>query len=152
MAATTQERDTPWRDVDLPLSYLVKGNVKIPSGTLVALDAGGYAVPAADTAAYHVIGRAQMTVDTTAAGPKGLLADGVETIDCMHGVFQFGTSGGSAIVQASLGLMAFVLDNQTVVLTAGTAHTVAAGLIVAVDDATHVWIDTRKRQTVIAPT
>jgi hypothetical protein len=152
MAATTAEIDTPWRDVDAPINYLVKGNVKIPNGSLVCLDAGGFAVPAADTAAYHVIGRAQQTVDTTATGPNGLLADGVATIDCIHGVFRYLTGGGSAIVQASLGILAFLLDNQTVVLTAGTVHTVAAGLIVAVDDATHVWIDTRKRQTVVAPT
>ncbi len=152
MTATTLERDTPWQDVDAPLNYPVATNVKIPNGTLVMLNSTGYAIPAADTASCHVIGRAQQTVDTTATGPNGVVADGVATIDCMHGVFKYGTSGGSAIVQASLGIMAFVLDNQTVVLTAGTSHTVAAGLIVRVDDATNVWIDTRKRATVIAPT
>src|SRR5512146_2408367 len=152
MAATTNERDAPWIDVDAPINYPVATNVKIPNGTLVALSATGFAVPASDAASLHVIGRAQQTVDTTATGPNGVVADGVATIDCVHGVFKYGTSGGSAIVQASLGLMAFVLDNQTVVLTAGTAHTVAAGLVVRLEDATNVWIDTRKRQTVIAPT
>lgn len=152
MAAATAEIDTPWRDVDLPINYPVATNVKILNGTLVCVSATGFAVPASDTAALHVIGRAQQTVDTTATGPQGLLADGVATIDCVHGVFRYLTSGASAIVQASIGIMAFILDNQTVVLTAGTVHTVAAGLVVAFDDATHCWIDTRKRQTVIAPT
>lgn len=152
MTATTNDRDTPWQDVDLPINYPVKGNVKIPNGTLVMLGSDGYAIPAADSASSHVVGRAQQTVDTTAAGPNGLLADGIANIDCIHGVFKFGTSGGSAVVLGSVGIMAFVLDNQTVVLTAGTTHTVAAGLIVRYEDATNCWIDTRKRATVIAPT
>jgi hypothetical protein len=152
MTASTVERDTPWQDIDNPINYPVKGNVKILNGTLVMVDSGGFAIPAADTASCHCVGVARMTVDTTAAGPAGLLADGVATIDCVKGVFEFLTSGGSAIVQASLGLTAFILDNQTVVLTAGTVHTVAAGLIVRLEDATHAWIDCRKLGTVIAPT
>lgn len=152
MTASLIERDTPWQDIDNPISYPVKGNTKILNGTLVMVGSDGYAIPAADAASGHVVGIARQTVDTTATGPLGQLGDGAATIDCVNGVFQLGTSGGSAIALANIGVMAFVLDNQTVVLTAGTVHTVAAGLIVGVVDATHVWIDTRKKGTVIAPT
>lgn len=145
MTALTAERDTPRRDIDDPMTYLVKGNVKILSGSLFMIGADGYAIPAADTASCHLAGRAQQTVDTTATGPNGQLADGVATIDGVHGVFEYDTEGTTyAIVLASLGLLAYVLYDHTVVLAGGTSHTVAAGIILAVSG-TKVWIDTRKR-------
>lgn len=142
MTATTVDRDTARKDIDAPLSYTMKGNTKIPAGVLVCSDASGYAVNAADTAAYHLLGRSNALVDTTSAGPLGQLADGVASIECEHGVFKFGNSG---IVLADVGKLAYVLDNQTVCLSGGTSHTIAAGIIVAYVSATEVWIDTRKR-------
>lgn len=144
MAALTGERDTPKKHRHYIFDYLFKGNSKAFSGGGLCADATGYAIKAADTAGIKTIGRANQTVDSTAAGPKGLLADGATSIEAEHGVFRFKTTGGNAITQADVGItIAEWLDDQTVVRAAGTTNHVKAGKVVGFDSATgEVWIDT----------
>lgn len=147
MSALQAERDTPKRSTNQPYSYLVKGSVKVYSGSLVGIRSDGYAAPAADTAGMFVAGRANATLDATSTGPYGALSDGDERtrLDVEHGIFSFGTTGGSAITQAEVGELAYVLDDQTVVKAAGTSNNVIAGRVVGYDSASAVWIDTKDK-------
>lgn len=145
MAALTGERDTAKNHRHYVLNWKVKGNVKGFSGGGVCVDATGFAVKASDTANLKTIGRANQTFDTTATGPKGLLADGVESVDVENGIFKFATTGANAIVQADVGnTIAEWLDDQTVVKAAGTANHVKAGLVVGIDADGGIWIDTNR--------
>src|SRR5688572_12399682 len=143
MAALTKEIDTPKKHLHYPFAYKAKGNVKIFSGGGVCADAGGFAVPASDTANLKTLGRADASYDGTATGPDGLRTDGQDFVRASHGIFAWATAGGSPIVQASVGLQACWLDDQTVVLAAGTAQTIEAGRILGIDpDTGKIWIDT----------
>lgn len=147
MTALAAERDTAKRHGDYPFGFAQKGNTKIYNGSLVCADAGGYAVPAADTANYKVLGRANQTSDATATNATGsgvALADGILTVEAETGIFEFATSGGSALTVADVGKLAFVLDDQTVVRTGGTAQAIPAGIVLFADG-TKAVIDTRRR-------
>jgi hypothetical protein len=112
----------------------VAANTRIWLGSLVARDANGRAVPASNTAGLRVIGRAEETIDNTAG------AAGDQSINLRLGVFKFGNSATSAIVQADVGKMAVVEDDNTVAIAA--SNRVCAGRILAVES-DGVWIDTR---------
>jgi hypothetical protein len=134
MAALTKERDTPTQHYDFPQSLKVKGNVKIFNGAMVSTDATGFAVPSADVAATNCIGRANATVDTTAAGPLGLLADGAVEIEVLVGVATYNNpAGANQLTQVDVGKLAFVLTDNEVIRTAGTANTRIAGRVTRVD-------------------
>ena len=60
-AAASAAVDTP-RKAGLMAQFGVYTNTRIWAGTIVALNSAGYAVPAADTSGYIVIGRAAKTV------------------------------------------------------------------------------------------
>lgn len=147
MAALTQERDTPMQHEHYDIVYSQKGNTKIFNGGLVNTDANGYAVPAADTANHHCVGRANATSDATAAGPAGLLADGVGQVEVRHGVFQYDNpAGGNQLTQADVGKLAYVLTDHEVTRAAGTAQSIIAGVVVAVDVANaKATIDTMRK-------
>lgn len=116
--------------VCLPLAAAVK----IFQGTLVALNAAGNAVPAADTAALRVIGRAEEEVDNS-DGSAGDLK-----INVKRGVFRFANSGTAAVDADDKGKMAFVEDDATVAET--STNKIPAGRVIDVDSE-GVWIDTR---------
>jgi hypothetical protein len=131
--------DTPERageSISLPLAAATN----IFAGTLVALDASGNAVPAADTAGLRVIGRAEEDV----ANP-GLA--GVKAITVKRGVFLYANSATAAVDADDKGKIAFVEDDGIVAET--STHKVKAGRVVDVDS-TGVWIDTREAHVVPA--
>ena len=133
MAATTSDRNTPKRD-RLYLHLGVNGAEKIPTGVLVARDATGYAVNAADAVGVKVLGRSNAEADNTDG------ADGDIGIEIERGVFLFGNDVTNPVTIASIGENCFVKDNQTVdsdgginVVVAGRVHDVTAE---------GVWVDT----------
>lgn len=143
MAALTKSIDTPKRHRHYVFGYKAKGNVKIFSGGGAMTDATGFLVAAADTANCKTAGRCLQDYDGTATGPDGLLADGARFVEVEHGIFAYATGGGNPVVQASVGLIAEWLDDQTVVLAAGTANHVKAGKVLGIDpDTGKIWIDT----------
>ncbi len=147
MAASTREYDTPTSHHDFPVSLKQKGNTRIFNGTLVSTDAAGFAVPAADTAATNPIGRANATSDTTAAGPSGLLADGVASVEVLIGVIELDNpAGANALTQVDVGKLAYVLSDHEVCRTAGTVNARIAGKVLAVDTVrAKATIDLRQR-------
>jgi len=102
----------------------------IYKGGLVAIDADGYACPAADTMGLRVVGIADEKVDNSAgsAGDKdvrvrqGCLAKLVAT----------------SITQAMLGQIMYVADDQT--FDAASTNLVPAGILVDYVSATSGWI------------
>src|SRR6185437_10135415 len=90
------------------LSYAVADNVKIFKGSLVTINASGYAIPAADTASTVFAGIADSDVDNTTvghtAGGKSVLLQRDRTA----------LLTGSGFTQATVGLAVYVLDSGTV--------------------------------------
>lgn len=134
MAAATREYDTPTSHYDFPVALKQKGNTKIWNGTLVSTDANGFAIPAADTASTNPMGRANATSDTTAAGPNGLLADGVGSIEVLIGIIELDNpAGANSLTQVDVGKLAYVLSDHEVCRAAGTVNSRIAGKVIAVD-------------------
>lgn len=132
--ALTADRNTPYKDREL-LSFAVAGGVKIFAGALIALDADGYATPGATAATLTYLGRAEGYVDNTAG------ADGDVAVLVRRGkAFKFLNSGADPIVQASIGLTCYIVDDQTVAKTSDTAARSAAGKVVGID-ADGVWVE-----------
>lgn len=147
MAALTKEFDAGWQVMDGTFNVNQKGGVKVWAGSIVCADANGFAVPAADTVNYKVLGRAQMTSDTSASGPNGALADGVGSFDYAVGVFEYNNpAGANSLTQADVGKLAYVLSDNEVARAAGTTNSIIAGTVVAVNVTTHIaTIDVRKK-------
>lgn len=147
MPAATREYDTPTSHYDFPISIAQKGNTKIWNGTLVSTDATGYAVPAADVAATNPMGRSNTTSDTTAAGPKGLLADGVAEVEVLVGIIELDNpAGANSLTQVDVGKLAYVLTDHEICRAAGTVNSRIAGKVLRVDTVrAKATIDLRQR-------
>lgn len=133
MAALTQDRDTPRREITTHHDP-VKAGVVIHAGALVMLDADGWAVPASTAPGLTPRGRAQ-------AAATGGAADGDEHVTSRRGCFRWGNSaGGDEITRAHIGSPAYAVDDQTVAATDGTGTRSACGTIRDVD-AQGVWVE-----------
>lgn len=128
MAATTVDRNTPTRFIERTVHLLLKSGQVIPAGAIVCTDATGNAVNGADTSALICEGRADHAA-SYAAGDR--------VINVSRGVFCYGNDG--TIDQTSVGLLATILDNQTLSLAATTTNDVGAGWIEEVT-ADGVWV------------
>jgi len=137
MAATTIDRNTARKDVVRAVAddALLAAATTIPAGVLVATNAAGELLNAADVAAMTVIGRAPKRMVNAGAAAKIVPKAYVEA-----GVFKYGTTGGSAIVAGDIGKDCFVLDNQTVVKTAGTVNAIVAGKVQSIDPDGGIWV------------
>ncbi len=131
--AATAAINTPERAGNV-ISFPAAANAIIFLGALVALNADGNAVPAADTAGLRVVGRAEEDIDNTGG------AAGDVTVNVKRGVFRYANSGTDAVDANDKGKLAFVEDDSTVCEAGGT-NKVIAGRVLDVDS-DGVWIDT----------
>jgi hypothetical protein len=132
MSALTRDRATPYRE-GIEVDYPVATNTKIFAGSLVCVNATGYAVPAADTAGYQFAGVAMEQVDNSGGG------DGGQSVNLRRaGVFEF---DAASITQAMVGTEMEVTDDHTFDDTAGTTNHVKVGQLVKYVSATKGWID-----------
>jgi hypothetical protein len=127
MSAATQAVDTRELLGDI-LEIGVAASTTIYAGTLVGVNASGYAVPASASSALTILGRAESTVINTAAAGFG--SAGALRVRIREGVFLLTCSGAGI---SSVGKMAYVVDDNTVALTDGSGSRPAAGMIVAYD-------------------
>ena len=136
MAPATRSINTP--ELSAPITSLpVAGSTIIFAGTLVAANAAGYAVPAADVDGLTVIGRAEADCDNR-SGAAGDL-----TVIVAQGIFKYATPADEAKVTiADTGKVVYVLDDQTVGKT--STKSVAAGRVIRVDG-DGIYIDTAHR-------
>lgn len=128
MAALTDVRDTFELMQDAKfLSLPVKGKTSIYRGSLVALDADGYAVPGKKATGLTAAGRAEESVENTGE-------DGEQSIRVARGVFIFDNTATAAnkITQAHLLKPCYIEDDQTVTALATGAS--AAGIVIRVNE------------------
>lgn len=127
------DRNTPMMDGEL-IAVPVATAVKIYGGALVAANAAGYATPGATATTLTYLGRAESQVDNTAG------ANGAKTVNVRRGkAFKFKNSGADAVTQAELGKVCYIVDDETVAKTNGTATRSAAGIVLGVES-DGVWV------------
>jgi hypothetical protein len=128
MAALTADRyaNNPWKSKGRSISLKMKGDKKIYNQSMVAVDAGGYAIPASDTAAITVVGICEGFVDSTG------LADGATRVLVFKGVFKVENHNVNPVVQQDVGLPVYVQDDQTV-RRSGSANAIIAGVVDFID-------------------
>lgn len=126
MGNLTANRDTPevgGRYLSLP----VKGATTIHQGSLVAVDANGYAVPGKKAEGLAAAGRAEETVEN-------LEGDGAVAVRVCRGVFVFANTATAAnkVGAAHVLRPCYIQDDQTVTTLATGAS--VAGLVIRVDN------------------
>lgn len=131
MTALTKDRATLERDGKL-VSYPAATNKKFYVGSLVCINASGYATPGATATTLKAAGRAEEYLDTTG------ISNGVASILVKRGTFKF-ANAGDIVIADTLGT-AYIVDDQTVAGDDGTGTRSVAGKIVAVDD-DGVWVE-----------
>jgi hypothetical protein len=132
MVALTSERNTRLRIGDLRVEQMA-ATIKIWGGSLVMRNAAGYLTKGATATGCVGVGRAEKTVDNTGAA-------GALSVEYRMGSFLFANSAaGDLITIADIGKTCFIVDDQTVAKTDGTATRSRAGIVEAVE-ATGVWV------------
>lgn len=132
MVALTSERNTRLRIGDLRVEQMA-ATVKIWGGSLIMRNAAGYLTKGATATGCVGVGRAEKTVDNTGAA-------GAASVEYRLGTFLFANSAaGDLITIADIGKACFIVDDQTVAKTDGTATRSRAGIVDAVE-ATGVWV------------
>lgn len=136
MAALTGDRKTTMRAGGYSRTTTAKmaGATTIYKGAIVAKNAAGYVLPAADVAGQTVIGVAAETVINAGA-------NGAAEINVITGVFKFNSLGADPVVQADMHGIVRVADDNTVRNAGGTAD-IIAGICEGIDpDGVWVYID-----------
>lgn len=119
-------------------------STKIYIGSMVAINASGYAVPASADVTLTVIG--------CAVGPGGSAglpgsfvlnsgSNGDVNINVRRGAFKYeNSSAGDAITIASVGKTCYVVDDQTVALTSSGGTRPIAGTVMGVDTSSNLQL------------
>ncbi|MFH0299814.1 hypothetical protein AAFX91_21785 [Bradyrhizobium sp. 31Argb] len=133
MTALAADRMTPRRAATDVYHYDVKGAAKIYAGALTVLNAG-YAAPGSVATGLVAVGRAEHYADNS-AGTNGDIK-----VKVRAGIFRFANSAAAdQITRAEIGANCYVVDDQTVAKTDGSAARSVAGKVVDVDG---VWVAT----------
>lgn len=123
-----QDRNTHLMDATA-VPVQVKGGVVIFAGSLVCVDAAGFAVPGAATAGLTYAGKADQKVSAVGR------ADGeISVVVRRKAAFKWANDG--SVTAAHLMRPVFVLDDQTV----AAAGEVQAGIVVRLDS-DGVWVE-----------
>lgn len=131
--ALTADRNTQMKDGEL-IGVPVAASVKIFAGSLVAANATGYATPGAVATTLTYLGRAEEYVDNSAG------AAGAKTVQVRRRkAFKFKNAAADLIVQADLGKVCYIYDDETVAKTNGASTRSAAGTVVGIDT-DGVWV------------
>lgn len=133
MTALTKDRNTPKREGGV-FNLAMAAGVKIFAGSIVMLNATGFATPGATATGQICAGRAAEQVDNSAG------VDGDQSLDVEPGVFKFANSAAAdEITAAEIGDNCYIVDDQTVAKTDGTGTRSVAGKVVDVDS-DGVWV------------
>jgi hypothetical protein len=131
--ALSKDRNTNYRD-GIEMEFPVKALTKIYAGSMVCLEgASGYAIPAADAAGNQFIGVATELADNSGSAVNGTIMVKVRR----RGVFKF---AASSIVQAAVGDIMYVVDDQTFDETS-PGNNVICGKLVKLESGTEGWVD-----------
>lgn len=134
MPALTADRNTPHKDAEI-IGFLTGANVKIFAGSLVVVNAAGFAVPGVTSTTVAYLGRAEESVNNLGG------ADGAKTVLVRRKkAFKFGNLAADLVTQADVGKTCYIVDDQTVAKTNGVNTRSVAGKVLAVDP-DGVWIE-----------
>ena len=132
--ALTKDRDTHRRE-GVQNSDPVAAATRIFAGSLVCLNASGFAVPGATATTLTARGRAEHQVDNRDGAAGDLM------VETRRGVFRFDNSAATdEITRADILSECYIVDDQTVAKTDGTSTRSVAGIIQDVDEA-GVWVE-----------
>lgn len=132
MTALTRDRATSYRE-GIEVEFPVAAATKIYAGSMVCVNASGFAVPAADTSGYRFVGVAMEQADNSSG------ANGAEMVRLRRcGVFEF---DAASISQAEVGNPMYVANDQTFANAAGATNDIKVGILVKYVSATKGWID-----------
>lgn len=106
----------------------------IYGGSFVCVDADGYANPGSDTSGLIFMGVATARADNS-DGANGDISVVLRRRGLVYATF------GTAISQATVGDNVFLVDDQTVDVTANVTHNIFCGILAKYVDTTHGWID-----------
>jgi len=133
MTALTEDKSLQYTE-GVELAFEVSAADTIYGGSFVCVAADGYAVPGADTAGLIFQGVATEQVDNSGG------SDGDEQVVLRRrGLIK--ALLDTAITIANVGDNVFLVDDQTVDITAYTTHDIFCGIIAGYIDTTHAWID-----------
>lgn len=133
MVALSTERNTRARIGDLRVEPMA-ATVKIWGGSLVMRNAAGYLTKGATATGCVGVGRAEKTVDNTGAA-------GAVSAEYRIGLFLFANStAGDQITIADIGKLCYIVDDQTVAKTDGTATRSRAGIVDGIEASGAVWV------------
>lgn len=116
------------------LAFLMEEAVKIYGGSFVCVNAAGYAIPGADATGLIFEGIANEQVDNSSG------ADGDKSVVLRRRGLVKATLGNTITI-ANVGDNVFIVDDETVDLTAYTTYDIFCGTIAGFIDGTHAWID-----------
>lgn len=133
MTALTEDKSIQRKEgVEIPLP--VAASEEIFGGGLTAVNANGYALAGSDTSGLIFVGIADEAKDNS-SGSDGDLEVNIRRRGLVKAIM------GTAITQANVGDNVFLVDDQTVDLTANVTHNIFCGIIADYIDSTHAWID-----------
>jgi hypothetical protein len=131
--ALTADQKTEYKEgVEVPVP--VAATTKIFAGAWACVNAAGFMVPGADTAALIFQGISRQYVDNLLGG-NGDLTGTVRRRGLVKATL------GHAITQANIGDNVFLVDDETVDLAANVTHLIFCGVIAEYIDSTHAFID-----------
>jgi hypothetical protein len=133
MTALAQDRGTQRRDGVLGALAVITNDI-IYGGSLVAVNADGYALPGGDTAGLIFQGVADARADNT-GGDNGA----IKCIVRRRGEFRFASA--SALTQSNVGDAVFLSDDQTIALAGDVDNDIYCGVITEVVAAADCWVD-----------
>jgi len=120
-------------------TYPQKGSTTIYQGSIVMVNATGYALPGATATGSVGAGVAKSNGGLDRWANAG--SDGASNVDVEEGIFKFGnSSAGDAITKAEVGKLCYIVDDQTVAKTDGTGTRSKAGLVEYVDTDGNVFV------------
>lgn len=134
MTAAAIDRNTDRKDGGFK-AYPVLAATKIFKGTLVVIDAAGFAKPAVNAANNKVVGVADAQADNSAGASAAI------NVIVREGVYRF---AATAITQAMVGKIMHVVDDQTFDDAIGTAG-IKAGRLVEFVSVTEGWIHVQEQ-------
>lgn len=133
MTAATKNRNTPTR-AGLRRAGKVAAAAHCFAGTIAVQNASGYVEPASTATTLIALGVFTAEADNT----NGTDGDVVAEFD--RGCFRLANSADAdAITSADIGKACYLVDDQTVAKTDGTASRSKAGIVDEVDDL-GVWV------------
>ncbi len=133
MTALAQDRATERRQ-GLTVDYQVINADVIYAGSLVCVNAAGYALPGANTLGNIFVGVAEGRADNSAGA-----AGAIRVVVARKGLYRFASASSLSI--ANVGDNVYVVDDQTVGLIAQANQGIYCGVIAKVEGANDCWVD-----------